>query len=530
MSLDFAWHSQAWVLVAPILSVCGTAVVVLVGDLFLRRVAWTVPALVGLGVAALLLLPRWNQRLPEAEAALWGALVADRFAVFLQLVVLACAGLSLLAAHSYGEGTETRAAEFAVLALLATTGMMVLVASADLITLFLGLELMSFPTYVLCGFLRRQIKSNESALKYFVLGSFASSVFLYGVALLWGASGSTRLVDIATAPATLLLQLGTALVVIGFLFKVAAAPFHMWVPDVYEGAPTPVTTFMATAVKVAAFGALLRALLVGLLRDTMPFPFASILWWLACLTMVVGNMSALTQDNIKRLLAFSSVAHAGYMLVGLAAVAESGWPAGAAAVLYYLLAYAFASLGAFTVVALLGRRAEGELQFERDWSGVASRHPFLGMAMAVFLIALGGLPPTAGFFGKYSLFRAAIDAGLVSLVVIAVLNSLVSVYYYLRVVVAMYMKAERQPSLGILESLGAAGSDPAFEGPGAMAAPVEPGPRPPRLAERGGWMARIVVILCFVATLWLGMAPSAGGLPGLSRVMDWAEAAVASLR
>ena len=244
--------------------------------------------------------------------------------------------------------------------------------------------------------------------------------------------------------------------------------------------------------------------------------------------MVVGNLSALTQDNVKRLLAFSSVAHAGYMLVGLAGVAAAAWPGGTAAVLYYLLAYAFTSIGAFTVVLLLGRRAEGDLQFDRDWSGVARRHPFLGLAMAVFMIGLGGLPPTAGFFGKYSLFRVALDAGLTSLVVIAVLNSVVSVYYYLRVVVAMYMKPERQPSLGVLESLAVPGRAHALDGPGAMAAeaPVVP----PRLAERGGWAARFVVLVCLIATLWLGMGPSMGKLPGMSRVMEWAETAVASMR
>jgi NADH-quinone oxidoreductase subunit N len=526
VNLEFAWHPLAWTLVAPLLVVAGTAIFILVADLFVQRVSWTLPALAGLAGAALLVAMRWDHPLPEAEEALRGSLRVDDFTVFLQLAILTCAGLSILAAHSYGALAETRVSEFTVLALLATVGMMVLVESGDLITMFLGLELMSFPTYALCGFLRGQIKSNESALKYFVLGSFASSIFLYGVALLWGASGSTRLVDLVAAADQPLFQLGTLLLVIGFLFKVGSAPFHMWVPDVYEGAPTPVTTFMATAVKIAAFGAFTRTLLLGLLRETIPF--ASILWWLAALTMVVGNLSALTQDNVKRLLAFSSVAHAGYMLVGLAGVAAAAWPGGTAAVLYYLLAYAFTSIGAFTVVLLLGRRAEGDLQFDRDWSGVARRHPFLGLAMAVFMIGLGGLPPTAGFFGKYSLFRVALDAGLTSLVVIAVLNSVVSVYYYLRVVVAMYMKPERQPSLGVLESLAVPGRAHALDGPGAMA--TEAVEVPPRLAERGGWAARLVVLVCLIATLWLGMGPSVGKLPGMSRVMEWAETAVASMR
>ncbi len=526
MSMDFAWHPQAWWLVAPMLAVVGTSLVVLMAGLASSRHAWTWLSCSGLVVAAVLVVMRWNAPLAEAEAALNGALRADRFAVFLQLAVLACAALSLLATQSYSERDVARKGEFHALVLLSTAGMLVLVASGDFITMFLGLELLSFPTYVLCGFLRHHVKANEAALKYFVLGSFASSIFLYGVALLWGATGSVRFEDLAAAPDSGLFQLGALFVVIGFLFKVGAAPFHMWVPDVYEGAPTPVTMFMATAVKIAAFGAFQRALIVGLLRDAVPFE--SIFWWLACATMFVGNLSALTQDNVKRLLAFSSVAHAGYMLVGVSAVAATGNLSGAAAVLYYLLAYAFMNIGALTVVTLLQRRAEGELQFDRDWSGVARRHPVLGMAMAVFMIALGGLPPTAGFFGKYSLFRSAIDAGLVGLVIVAVLNSAISVYYYLRVLVAMYMKPEREPTPSVLDAW-TAERQHAFEGPGAMAA--EPAPEvPPRVIETGAWPARLVVLVCVLATLWLGMGPALGAFPGLSRVMEWAELAVAALR
>ncbi len=329
MNLHFAWHPEAWLLAAPILVVCGTALMVLLVDLFVPRVPWTWVAITGLAAAALLVLPRWNQPLPEAEAALGGALRLDRFAVFLQVTILGCAALSVLGAHDYARRAETGRSEFFVLLLFSTAGMLVLVGSNDLITMFLGLELLSFPTYVLCGFLRRQIKSNEAALKYFVLGSFASSLFLYGVALLWGASGSTQLGELAKVPDTPLFHLGALLVVAGFLFKVGVVPFHMWVPDVYEGAPTPVTMFMATAVKVAGFGALTRVLMGGGLQAALPF--GGILWWVACLTMIVGNLSALTQENIKRMLAFSSVAHAGYMLVGLTAVATTGWAAGAAA-------------------------------------------------------------------------------------------------------------------------------------------------------------------------------------------------------
>jgi NADH-quinone oxidoreductase subunit N len=523
-----AWTPEVWTLLAPLLVTSGAALLFLVIDLVAgeRRIPWSLLSVGSLLIAAATALGRWGQPLPEAEAFLAGAVRVDDFGVFLEMTVLVAAALALATADGWlGLAGRRQRAEFHSLALFAVSGMLLLVTAGELITLFLGLELLSFPTYVLCAFRREDIKSNESALKYFVLGSFASSIFLYGVALLWGATGTTTLRTLGAAPESSLLHLGMLLVIVGFLFKVGAAPFHMWVPDVYEGAPTPVTAFMATAVKVAAFGAFLRLMVGTLVSEALPL--ASIIWWIAVLTMIIGNMSALTQDNIKRLLAFSSVAHAGYMLVGLAAVVASGWDAGATAILFYLLAYTFMNIGAFTVVALLGRRAESDLNFDRDWSGAARRHPFLGGAMVVFMMGLGGIPPTAGFFGKYSLFRAAVDAGLTSLVIIAVLNSLVSVYYYLRVIVALYMRPERPVVPGGLETLG---RTHALAGPGAMAAEeLLPAP-PPRWAERNGAAGRIVVALCLVATLWLGIGPAIGGLPGLGRVLEWAAAAVESLR
>jgi formate hydrogenlyase subunit 3/multisubunit Na+/H+ antiporter MnhD subunit len=246
--------------------------------------------------------------------------------------------------------------------------------------------------------------------------------------------------------------------------------------------------------------------------------------------MIVGNLSALTQDNIKRMLAFSSVAHAGYMLTGLAALVVSGWPAGGAAILYYLVAYVFMNVGAFTVVMLLGRRAEGDLQFDRDWSGGARRHPFLGFAMTIFMLGLGGVPPTAGFFAKYSVFKAAVDAGLTSLVVIAVLNSVVSVYYYLRVVVTLYMRPERAAVAIPGDVLIAGGAPAANPGAPPLAAERQPSAVPPRYAERGAWAAKAVVVVCLLGTLWFGIGPSTGGLPGLARMMEWAVTAVVPLR
>jgi len=533
------WNAEVWTLLAPLLAVCTTACLHLGFDLGRRErrlpSAWITVG--GLAVAAWFLLAQWQQPLDAATQTLNGALRADDLSIYLQLLIVTAAALALVTANSYLDRAKRgQRSEFHALALFAVAGMMLLVGSGELMTTFLALELLSFPTYVLCAFRRERIKSSESALKYFVTGSFASSIFLYGVALVWGATGTTVITALASAPESGLVHMGTLLLIAGFLFKIGAAPFHMWVPDVYEGAPVPVTTFMATAVKVAAFGAFLRLLVGGVMGQALPL--AAILGGVAVLTMVIGNLSALTQDNIKRLLAFSSVAHAGYMVVGLTAVADSGYDTGAVALLYYLAAYVFMNVGAFTVVHLLGRRAEGELQFDRDWSGAARRQPFLGAAMVVFMLGLGGIPPTAGFFGKYSLFKSAMDAGLVWLVVIAVLNSLVSVYYYLRVVVALYMRPERAVVPGVLESLVAGGRTHALEGPGAMAAEaplvVDDAallePPPPRIAESREWTARVVVGICVVATLWLGFGPTLGGIPGVERVLDWAQQAAASLR
>ncbi len=520
-----AWTPAVWTLLAPLLVPVAMACAILGVDLARPRrpLRWGVPVVVALAGAALLAITRWGAPLPEAEEILGHALRADDLTVYLQVGVLLASALALLGADGYLDQIPNidRPAFFA-LALFAVTGMMLLVASGDLLTLFLGLELLSFPTYALCAMRRESIASNEAAMKYFVMGSFASGLFLYGVALVWGVTGTTSIIELGGEETGPLFLLGLLLLLVGFLFKIGAARFHMWVPDVYEGAPTPVTAFMATAVKLAAFGALVRVVLA--IVDAHALPLDRILWWIACLTMVIGNLSALTQENIKRMLAFSSVAHAGYMLVGLTAVAASGWETGAAAVLFYLVAYTFMNIGAFTVVMLLGRRAEGDLIFDRDWSGAARRHPFLGIAMTLFMLGLGGIPPTCGFFGKYALFKSAMDAGLTSLVVVAVLNSVVSIYYYLRVVVAMYMRPERAPVAGVLEALGV--RTHALQGPGAMA--VEAATAPSRMAAHAPWTARLVVLVCVVGTLWFGLGPTTAKLPGLSRLLDWAESAVES--
>jgi NADH-quinone oxidoreductase subunit N len=319
--------------------------------------------------------------------------------------------------------------------------MMLMAAALDLLVVFLGLELMSLSLYVLAGLFRERSTGNEAAMKYFLLGAFASSFFLYGIALLYGATGTTNLNRLAqalaggTTDSRLMVLVGLALLLVGFGFKTSAVPFHQWAPDVYEGAPTAVAGLIATGSKAAAFAALLRVLVAmqGLQAD-----WAVAVWVIAVATMTVGNVIALAQSNLKRMLAYSSVAHVGYMLVGVAA----GPALGSAAVLYYLLVYSLATIGAFGVILLL-ERGDTEAVDLAGYGGLAARHPVLALVLAVCLLSLIGLPPTAGFVGKFYLFGAAIRGGgpwLVSLAVIAVLNSVVAAYYYLRLIVYMYMR------------------------------------------------------------------------------------------
>ena len=312
-------------------------------------------------------------------------------------------------------------------------------ASNDLITIFLGLELMSLALYVMVGFRRSRLDSNEAALKYFLLGAFASGFLLYGIALLYGATGTTNLARmtefLAASPLSgnPLLVVGGLLLLTGFAFKVAAVPFHMWTPDAYEGAPTSVTGFMAAGAKAAGFAALLRVVLHAL--GGANGGWSSLLSAVAMLTMTVGNVTALLQNNLKRMLAYSSIAHAGYLLIAVV----TGGSDGASAALFYLAVYAVMNLGAFGVLTLLGRQQEERVTLG-DLAGLGFRQPLLGLAMTFFMLSLGGIPPTAGFMAKVYLFGVAVKAGYVPLVIVGVLNSVVSVFYYLRVTVAMYME------------------------------------------------------------------------------------------
>jgi len=339
--------------------------------------------------------------------------------------------------------------EYYVLLLFATVGMMFMASAADLIIVFLGLETFSLAIYVLAGFFRTNPKSNESSLKYFLLGAFSTGFLLYGIALIYGATGTTNLkgihdflrrADFFTDP---LLLIGMGLLIVGFGFKVASVPFHMWTPDVYEGAPTAVTAFMAVGPKAAGFAAFLRVFLYSL--SSLQTDWVWILWVLAVLTMTLGNIVAIAQKNIKRMLAYSSIAHAGYILVAMVAASELS----TASILYYLLAYAFMNLGAFAVVILYGRKGEENILVS-DYSGMASRYPLLAAGMAIFMFSLAGIPPTAGFVGKFYIFSAAVKAGYVGLAIIGVLNSALSVYFYLRVTVMMYMRSpEKEPAGGL---------------------------------------------------------------------------------
>jgi len=377
----------------------------------------------------------------DAKRALFdGMFVHDGLTVFFTLLFCAVGVVSVLFAWNYNQRTRIGQPEFYSLLLTAIMGMVVMAASNDLITIFLGLELMSLSLYVMVGFRRNQLESNEAALKYFLLGAFASAFLLYGIALLYGATGTTNLQrigdflgDTPLAGQPLVLA-GGLLVMTGFLFKVAAVPFHMWTPDAYQGAPTSVTGFMSAGAKAAGFAALLRILLRAL--PTLQHDWQPLLSVVAMLTMTVGNVTALLQNNVKRMLAYSSIAHAGYILVALAA----GGAEGSAAAVFYLAVYSSMNLGAFALLTMMGRGSD-EPVLVSDLAGLGFRQPLAGLALTLFMVSLGGIPPTAGFMGKVLVFGAAVKAGLVwPLVVVGVLNSVVSVFYYLRITVALYMR------------------------------------------------------------------------------------------
>ncbi|HEY3356955.1 MAG TPA: NADH-quinone oxidoreductase subunit N [Polyangia bacterium] len=391
-------------------------------------------------------LTGWSAVALEPRSLYDGMLAADRYTRFFEAVFLCAGALSLLLSHSWMREHDCEFGEFYALILFAIAGMMILAAATDLVTVFLGLETMSVAIYVLVGSRLKAGRSAEAALKYYLVGAFSAAILLYGIALVYGATGTTSLTGIAAqvsgVSANPIFILGLVLLLCGLAYKVAAVPFHMWTPDAYEGAPTPVTAFMAAGVKAAAFAALVRVLTTAFNLEAVKIGtggWVTILQVLAVLTMTLGNIAALRQENVKRLLAYSAISHAGYVLVGVVAVGVVGKEA-QPPVLYYLLAYTFSTIGAFGVVAWLGSRNDERLMLD-DWAGLSSRHPLAALAMTLFLLSLAGVPPTAGFFAKFYVLRAAtMDPQLYPLVVIAVLNSVVAAFYYLKVIMAMYFR------------------------------------------------------------------------------------------
>ena len=378
--------------------------------------------------------------------AFWNFVVVDNFSIFFHLLVIIAAALVIMASFEYLRVQEIRAGEYFGLILFGTVGMALMSSAVELVLIFIALEISSISTYILAGFRRRDAGSVESSLKYFLLGSFATAFFLYGIALMFGATGSTDIPQIASAlrlnGAPLLAYVAYALMFVGLGFKIASAPFHVWTPDVYEGAPSPVVAFMSTAPKMAVFAVLLRILFVtespSLLAASRPVWF----WWVwgsAAVSMTLGNLGALVQNNVKRMLAYSAIAHAGYLLVAFAAAPE----AGISAAMFYASSYTAMNLGAFIVVSHFANAGERYVTLD-DYTGLGRRSPLLAMTLTIFLISLIGIPATAGFFAKFYVFSAALKANLVWLTIIAVVNSAIGAYYYLRVIVAMYMRDSTQ--------------------------------------------------------------------------------------
>jgi NADH-quinone oxidoreductase subunit N len=470
----------------PALQVALTAVVVLLRDLFIEehkpKGFLAALSLIGIGLAALESAALWGAQ----ESAFNESVMLDNFALFFALIFLGVAALTILSSIHYVRQAAIAEGEFYALILFATTGMMLMAAANDLLVFFLALETMSVAVYVLTGAWRSSAASSEAAMKYFVMGAFATGFLLYGIALIYGATGSTNLdliADYLLEPPgewpTYLVG-GGFLLLVGFAFKAGAVPFHFWVPDVYDGAPTPVTGLMSVAVKAAAFAAWARVLMHKLspLDGDWVFP----LWVIAIGTMTLGNLLAVGQDSVKRMLAYSSIAHAGYLLIAVVAGEEwGGWP-----LLFYVVAYAFMTVGAFAVLSCL---ADGGVPRDRyrDFAGLGFERPFLGFAMALFMFSLAGFPPLAGFTGKFYLFRAAVLSGQLTLAVIGVLNSLLSVIYYLRVVVAMYMEEGGSPGKSFRQ-------DP---------------------------YAYVAIALAVAGTVYFGVLPAAG--------LDWSRRAFLSL-
>jgi NADH-quinone oxidoreductase subunit N len=380
-------------------------------------------------------------------------LIADRTSYVLSALFAASTGLVALTSPAHQREHEWQIGEYYGVMLLSASGMVMLAHAANLVTVFLGIETMSIGVYVMCAMRRRSRRGNEAAMKYFLIGAFATGFLMYGMALLYGATGTTKIAQLATELGKStnpgLVIAGGFMLVIAFGFKVAAVPFHMWAPDAYEGAPTPVTGFMAAVVKAAAVAAMIRVFGIAMGGEIVPagaLGWASPLAVIAAITITVGNITAVRQDNVKRMLAYSSISHAGVLLVGICALGLGSRSANASLV-YYLIAYSAATIGAFAIIGYVGSRNRERLLVD-DWAGLGAQHPAVALAMTILLLSFGGIPPTGGFFAKFYIFQAAMEVGdgaLLWLVVIGVINSAISIYYYLRIVTAMYFREANQP-------------------------------------------------------------------------------------
>jgi NADH-quinone oxidoreductase subunit N len=425
--------------IAPEIVLCGFGMMVMLLAPVVSKARHGVLAGISLVGAALALASTYFP-LVYPGPAYSGLFRADSFSLFVHWIVCSAAFLVILGSIGYLKRDDLDAAEFCALILFATAGMGVMAGAHELLTAFIGLELSSISSYILASYRRDAPRSNEAAMKYFLLGSFATAFFLYGIALSFGATGSTHLdlmTPLANDSAHTLLKIGLGFIFIGLAFKVASAPFQLWTPDVYEGAPAPVTALLSTGPKAAAFALALR--IMASVDAAAPLWFWA-LWVAAALSMFAGNLSAIVQTSVKRMLAYSSIAHAGYILVALTAAAATDHPeAGIAAALFYLVGYALVKMGAFLIVAHLGGPGERHVDIE-DFTGLGRRQPALAACLSLFLLSLLGLPITAGFLGKFYVFNAALESNLIWLAILLALNSVIGAYYYLRVIVVMYMR------------------------------------------------------------------------------------------
>jgi len=448
-------------LLAPEISLAATAVAVILLDLLIQRKGLLViVSIIGLVVSAAFTIVMYGE---PSQTICNDTLAVDNFALFFKLLFLGIAALVILASVDYASKLERFRGEYHALILLSALGMMLMATAAELITIYVALELASISLYVLTGFLKDR-KSSESSMKYLLLGATASAVLLYGMALIFGTTGTTQLGEIAQQVQTLGIQgvidspaliLGIVLLIAGFGFKIAAVPFQMWVPDVYEGAPTPITAYLSVASKAAGFAVILRIFSTAFgLPNWLSLDWGIVFAVLAAIGMTVGNTSALPQTNIKRMFGYSSIAQAGYLMVGLAAmgVASAGETIGQSTILFFLLSYAVANMGAFIAIIAITNKIDSDLI--QDFSGIAKRSPLLALALTVCLVSLIGMPPAAGFMAKFYIFNGAVQNGLLWLVIIAVLNSVISAFYYLRVVKVMWLgepaSTEKVPSSGAL--------------------------------------------------------------------------------